>query len=174
MTTGAAGLPGSFWEVDTKTISLPPPHLSIPATPPPLLKQVATPDVEKKIEEYKRENPGMFSWEIRDRLLKDGHCDRSTVPSGEKVAEPLLPSPPPMMMTAELPGSLAGDSEFGAGGWTEGGDGWVVPGRKIVQRGSEAKAGDREGRGKQEVGKGDVQRRKENGKKGEKKGDGDA
>uniref|UniRef100_I3N1K4 Paired box 7 n=1 Tax=Ictidomys tridecemlineatus TaxID=43179 RepID=I3N1K4_ICTTR len=45
-------------------------------------RQVATPDVEKKIEEYKRENPGMFSWEIRDRLLKDGHCDRSTVPSG--------------------------------------------------------------------------------------------
>ncbi|MEJ1273327.1 hypothetical protein NN561_004191 [Cricetulus griseus] len=43
--------------------------------------RVATPDVEKKIEEYKRENPGMFSWEIRDRLLKDGHCDRSTVPS---------------------------------------------------------------------------------------------
>jgi hypothetical protein len=50
---------------------------------------VATPDVEKKIEEYKRENPGMFSWEIRDRLLKDGHCDRSTVPSGEKAAEPV-------------------------------------------------------------------------------------
>ncbi|KFV85253.1 Paired box protein Pax-7, partial [Struthio camelus australis] len=47
-------------------------------------KQVATPDVEKKIEEYKRENPGMFSWEIRDRLLKDGHCDRSTVPSGPR------------------------------------------------------------------------------------------
>lgn len=47
------------------------------------LKQVATPDVEKRIEEYKRENPGMFSWEIRDKLLKDGVCDRSTVPSGE-------------------------------------------------------------------------------------------
>jgi len=44
---------------------------------------VATPDVEKRIEEYKRENPGMFSWEIRDKLLKDGVCDRSTVPSGE-------------------------------------------------------------------------------------------
>lgn len=46
-------------------------------------KQVATPDVEKRIEEYKRDNPGMFSWEIRDKLLKDGVCDRSTVPSGE-------------------------------------------------------------------------------------------
>lgn len=48
-----------------------------------LLQQVATPDVEKRIEEYKRDNPGMFSWEIRDKLLKDGVCDRSTVPSGE-------------------------------------------------------------------------------------------
>uniref|UniRef100_A0A8C9T8U8 Paired box 7a n=1 Tax=Scleropages formosus TaxID=113540 RepID=A0A8C9T8U8_SCLFO len=46
-------------------------------------RQVATPDVEKRIEEYKRENPGMFSWEIRDKLLKDGLCDRGTVPSGE-------------------------------------------------------------------------------------------
>lgn len=39
--------------------------------------------MEKRIEEYKRDNPGMFSWEIRDKLLKDGVCDRSTVPSGE-------------------------------------------------------------------------------------------
>ncbi|KAI3357239.1 hypothetical protein L3Q82_015472, partial [Scortum barcoo] len=46
-------------------------------------RQVATPDVEKRIEEYKRDNPGMFSWEIRDKLLKDGVCDRSSVPSGE-------------------------------------------------------------------------------------------
>uniref|UniRef100_A0AAQ6ILR6 Paired box 7b n=1 Tax=Anabas testudineus TaxID=64144 RepID=A0AAQ6ILR6_ANATE len=46
-------------------------------------RQVATPDVEKRIEEYKRDNPGMFSWEIRDKLLKDGVCDRSIVPSGE-------------------------------------------------------------------------------------------
>lgn len=51
---------------------------------PVLLKQVTTPDVEKKIEEYKRENPGMFSWEIRDKLLKDAVCDRNTVPSGTR------------------------------------------------------------------------------------------
>ena len=88
MVTRAANLVWGSREVDIKGISLPPPHLPTPALPPPPLKQVATPDVEKKIEEYKRENPGMFSWEIRDRLLKDGHCDRSTVPSGEKAAEP--------------------------------------------------------------------------------------
>lgn len=49
-----------------------------------LLKQGTTPDVDKRIEEYKRENPGMFSWEIRDKLLKDGICDRNNVPSGKK------------------------------------------------------------------------------------------
>lgn len=41
--------------------------------------------MEKKIEEYKRENPGMFSWEIRDKLLKDAVCDRNTVPSGTRL-----------------------------------------------------------------------------------------
>ncbi|ROT78744.1 Pax3/7-1 protein, partial [Penaeus vannamei] len=32
--------------------------------------KVTTPDVEKKIDDYKKENPGVFSWEIRDRLVK--------------------------------------------------------------------------------------------------------
>lgn len=34
--------------------------------------KVTTPDVEKKIDDYKKENPGVFSWEIRDRLVKVG------------------------------------------------------------------------------------------------------
>ena len=29
--------------------------------------KLATPEIELKIENYKRENPGVFSWEIRDR-----------------------------------------------------------------------------------------------------------
>lgn len=51
--------------------------------------RVATPEVEKRIEHYKRENPGIFSWEIRDRLLKDGLCDRSTVPSVSSISRVL-------------------------------------------------------------------------------------
>ena len=31
---------------------------------------MATPEVENKIEDYKSENPGIFSWEIRERLIK--------------------------------------------------------------------------------------------------------
>lgn len=51
--------------------------------------RVATPEVERKIEQYKRENPGIFSWEIRDRLLKDGICDRSSVPSVSSISRVL-------------------------------------------------------------------------------------
>ena len=34
--------------------------------------RVATPEVEQRIEDYKKTNPGIFSWEIRDRLIKVG------------------------------------------------------------------------------------------------------
>lgn len=30
----------------------------------------ATPEIETRIEEMKKENPGIFSWEIRERLIK--------------------------------------------------------------------------------------------------------
>ena|SRR6218665_1033437 len=48
--------------------------------------RVATLDVERKVDEYKRENPGIFSWEIRERLLKDGVCDRNSVPSVSSIS----------------------------------------------------------------------------------------
>ncbi|XP_046389287.1 protein gooseberry-neuro-like [Ischnura elegans] len=48
--------------------------------------RVATPEVERRIEGYKRENPGIFSWEIRDRLIKDGICDRSSAPSVSAIS----------------------------------------------------------------------------------------
>lgn len=30
----------------------------------------ATPEIENRIEDMKKENPGIFSWEIRERLIK--------------------------------------------------------------------------------------------------------
>ncbi|KAI5712031.1 hypothetical protein M8J76_000624 [Diaphorina citri] len=48
--------------------------------------RVATPDVERRIEEYKGENPAMFSWEIRDRLIKEGLCDRGSAPSVSAIS----------------------------------------------------------------------------------------
>ncbi|XP_035522077.1 paired box protein Pax-2b isoform X3 [Morone saxatilis] len=63
--------------------------------------KVATPKVVEKIADYKRQNPTMFAWEIRDRLLAEGICDNDTVPSVSsinriirtKVQQPFHPSP---------------------------------------------------------------------------------
>ncbi|XP_015524380.2 protein gooseberry-neuro [Neodiprion pinetum] len=43
--------------------------------------RVATPEVEARIEDLKRENPGIFSWEIRDKLMKEGFSDPPSVSS---------------------------------------------------------------------------------------------
>ncbi|KAF0296116.1 Protein gooseberry-neuro [Amphibalanus amphitrite] len=55
--------------------------------------RVATPEIENKIEEYKKENPGVFSWEIRDRLIKDGLCDRNSAPSVSSISRILRGGP---------------------------------------------------------------------------------
>ncbi|KAA0716208.1 Paired box protein [Triplophysa tibetana] len=47
--------------------------------------KVATPKVVEKIADYKRQNPTMFAWEIRDRLLAEGVCDGDTVPSVSSI-----------------------------------------------------------------------------------------
>ncbi|XP_012582837.1 PREDICTED: paired box protein Pax-8 isoform X2 [Condylura cristata] len=47
--------------------------------------KVATPKVVEKIGDYKRQNPTMFAWEIRDRLLAEGVCDGDTVPSVSSI-----------------------------------------------------------------------------------------
>lgn len=36
--------------------------------------RVATPEVETRIEELKKQNPGIFSWEIREKLIKVSTC----------------------------------------------------------------------------------------------------
>ncbi|XP_076669377.1 protein gooseberry isoform X2 [Andrena cerasifolii] len=48
--------------------------------------RVATPEVEAKIEDMKRQNPGIFSWEIREKLIKDGVCDKASAPSVSSIS----------------------------------------------------------------------------------------
>lgn len=47
--------------------------------------KVATPTVVQKISEYKIQNPTMFAWEIRERLLADQVCDLESVPSVSSI-----------------------------------------------------------------------------------------
>ncbi|XP_041783760.1 protein gooseberry-neuro-like isoform X3 [Anopheles merus] len=43
--------------------------------------KVATPEVEARIEDMKKMNPGIFSWEIREKLIKEGVTDPPSVSS---------------------------------------------------------------------------------------------
>lgn len=47
--------------------------------------KVATPRVVDAIADYKKANPTMFAWEIRDRLLNDGVCDAENIPSVSSI-----------------------------------------------------------------------------------------
>ena len=47
--------------------------------------KVATPHVVDAISKYKKENPTMFAWEIRDRLLAEGVCNQESVPSVSSI-----------------------------------------------------------------------------------------
>ena len=47
--------------------------------------KVATGPVVNKIADYKRQNPTMFAWEIRDRLLSEGCCSPDNVPSVSSI-----------------------------------------------------------------------------------------
>jgi paired box protein 3/7 len=48
--------------------------------------RVATPDIEKQILDMQKENPGIFSWEIRDKLLKENIIERGCVPSVSSIS----------------------------------------------------------------------------------------
>lgn len=43
--------------------------------------RVATPLIVQKIREFKNENPSIFAWEIRDKLLKSKICNHDNMPS---------------------------------------------------------------------------------------------
>ncbi|XP_008197452.1 protein gooseberry isoform X2 [Tribolium castaneum] len=48
--------------------------------------RVATLEVEARIEQLKKEEPQIFSWEIRDRLIKEGICDKNSAPSVSSIS----------------------------------------------------------------------------------------
>lgn len=48
--------------------------------------RVTTPNVVKHIKLYKERDPGIFAWEIRDKLLSDSICDKYNVPSVSSIS----------------------------------------------------------------------------------------
>lgn len=48
--------------------------------------RVTTPKVVSYIRELKQKDPGIFAWEIRDRLLTEGVCDKNNVPSVSSIS----------------------------------------------------------------------------------------
>lgn len=47
--------------------------------------KVATPEVVSKIESYKKDNPTIFAWEIREKLISEGVCNNNTAPSVSSI-----------------------------------------------------------------------------------------
>ena len=48
--------------------------------------RVTTPKVVSYIRDLKQKDPGIFAWEIRERLLSDGICDKMNVPSVSSIS----------------------------------------------------------------------------------------
>lgn len=47
--------------------------------------KVATPTVVEAIADFKRQNPTMFAWEIKERLIVEGICEAEKVPSVSSI-----------------------------------------------------------------------------------------
>uniref|UniRef100_A0A336LUQ7 CSON005307 protein n=1 Tax=Culicoides sonorensis TaxID=179676 RepID=A0A336LUQ7_CULSO len=48
--------------------------------------RVTTPKVVRYIKELKQSDPGIFAWEIRDKLLSEGVCEKASVPSVSSIS----------------------------------------------------------------------------------------
>ncbi|XP_050298070.1 protein gooseberry-like [Anthonomus grandis grandis] len=48
--------------------------------------RVATAEVEARIEELKKDQPGIFAHEIREKLIKEGICDKNSAPSVSSIS----------------------------------------------------------------------------------------
>ncbi|CAB3236240.1 unnamed protein product [Arctia plantaginis] len=90
--------------------------------------KVATPAVVSKIEQYKRENPTIFAWEIRERLISEGVCTNATAPSVSSINR-ILRNRAAERAAAEFAraagyGLYAAPPPYGAFPWAGGGGVW--------------------------------------------------
>ena len=69
----------------TKVLSSMPSGSRVPGMIRGSKPKVATPEVVAKIEGYKKDNPTIFTWEIRKKLILEGVCNNNTVPSMSKI-----------------------------------------------------------------------------------------
>ncbi|GFN97089.1 paired box protein pax-9 [Plakobranchus ocellatus] len=80
--------------------------------------RVTTPTVVKHIKVYKDRDPGIFAWEIRDKLLADAVCDKYNVPSVSSISRILRNKigPPSSSGGNGGPCSNSGSGSNGGGG----------------------------------------------------------
>ncbi|KAK6754648.1 hypothetical protein RB195_013560 [Necator americanus] len=64
--------------------------------------RVTTPKVVEYIRLLKYSDPGIFSWEIRDRLVSDGICNKDNVPSVSSISRILRSKIPRALEQASL------------------------------------------------------------------------
>ncbi|KAH8335955.1 hypothetical protein KR067_002095, partial [Drosophila pandora] len=77
--------------------------------------RVATPDIEARIEELKQAQPGIFSWEIRAKLIEAGVCDKQSAPSVSSISRLLRGSAGAAGTSHSIDGILGGGGAGSAG-----------------------------------------------------------
>lgn len=93
--------------------------------------RVTTSRVVQAIRTYKDKDPGIFAWEIRERLLTDGVCDKYNVPSVSSISRILRSK---IHHTGSAPNGCSGgsgkivDAVYGGGGGGGGAGGGVGAG----------------------------------------------
>ena len=94
--------------------------------------KVSTPEVEAKIETYRAQDPGIFSWQIRDNLIRDGLCDKETVPSVSSISRLLRGGE--LDEDSSSDGTAASGSLGSLGGSEDGSDVETEPGLVIKRK----------------------------------------
>jgi len=67
--------------------------------------RVITPRIAQRIMEYRKEQPGLFSWEIRDRLVQESPCSKESPPSLSSISR-LLKNKDELEIAPELSGNV--------------------------------------------------------------------